>query len=312
MPSGTSINLFLVEGSPTGLVTAGIGQWTGQATVVPKAKVAKFSKRDEAQRPGVYVLVGPDPSREDRERVYVGEGELVLDRLKLHVREKDFWTRACVFTSSDGRLTKAHVKYLESRLIQVAEERGRAAMENGKASTLPALPEADRSDMDHFVERVLVLLPVLGFDFSRPRAEVLAAEADSTHPTFTYALPSKGATARAREVDGEFIVLKGSTASAKPANSWDTYQDLHKEMLADGVLVQDPDNADLYTFSRDYTFKSPSAAGSIVAASNVSGPAVWCVEGSAQPYRDWQDAKIEQSEAEASPQEQPEGEAQEV
>lgn len=172
-------------------------------------------------------------------------------------------------------------------------------MENGRASALPALPEADSSDMDHFVERVLVLLPVLGFDFTRLRAEVLAAEADSSDPAFVYTLPTKGATARAREVDGEFIVLKNSTASAKPAPSWNSYKKLLDEMLDDGVLVPDPDNEDLYRFSRDYTFKSPSAAGSIVAASNVSGPVVWCVEGSGQTYRDWQDAKIEASEAEA-------------
>lgn len=104
MSNGASIKLFLVEGSTSGLVTAGIGQWTGQAIVVPRTKVAEFSSRPEAMRPGVYVLVGPDPGKEDRERVYIGETEQVLERLKLHVRDrdKDFWTRACVFTSSDG------------------------------------------------------------------------------------------------------------------------------------------------------------------------------------------------------------------
>lgn len=297
MLSGTTIKLFLVEGSPSGLVTAGIGQWTGQAIVVPRTKVADFSSRPEAKRPGVYVLVGPDPDKEDRERVYVGETEQVIDRLKLHVKDKDFWTRACLFTSSDGSLTKAHVKYLESRLIEVAKDRGRGAMENGKASALPALPEADVSDMEHFLERILVLLPVLGFDFTRRTAEVLAATADPAEPTFTYS--AKGATARAREVDGEFVVLKGSSASARPAKSWDTYRDLHKELLADGVLVQDPANADLYTFTRDYPFKSPSAAGTIVSASTVSGRAVWILEGAEQTYGQWQDAKIAAFEAQA-------------
>ena len=241
MPSGTNIRLFLVEGSPSGLVTAGIGQWTGQAVVVPRAKMDGFSARPDAQRPGVYLLVGPDPEKEDRERVYVGEAEQVLDRLKNHVREKEFWTKACVFTSSDSSLTKAHVKYLESRLIQVGQENGRAAMENARSSELPALPEADVSDMEQFLERVLVLLPVLGFDFTRPRAEILAASADTTAPTFAYTV--KGATARAREVDGEFVVLKDSQASAKPAKSWDTYQDLHKTLTKDKVLVLDPQNA---------------------------------------------------------------------
>lgn len=296
MPSGTSIKLFLVEGSPSGLVTAGIGQWTGQAIVVPRSKVADFSSRPEAKRPGVYVLVGPDPGNEDHERVYVGETELALERIKEHVAKVDFWTKACVFTSSDGSLTKAHVKYLESRLIEVVKDRGRAAM-GQNASSRPALPEAEVSDMEHFLDRVLVLLPVLGFDFTRPSPEVLAAAASTSGPTFEYTV--KGAKARAREVDEEFIVLKGSSASARPAKSWDTYRDLHKELLAEGVLVQDPANADLYTFSRDYPFKSPSAAGTVVSASTVSGRAVWRVEGTGQTYGEWQDAKIEASEATA-------------
>lgn len=295
MRIGTSIKLFLVEGSPSGLVTAGIGQWTGQAIIVPRTKVAEFSKRPEAQRPGVYVLVGPDPGKEDRERVYVGETERVLERIKEHVSKVDFWTEACVFTSSDESLTKAHVKYLESRLIEVAKDRGHAAMDQ-KASWRPSLPEAEVSDMEHFLDRVLVLLPVLGFDFTRPRAEVLAAEAGSSEPTFEYTV--KGARARAREVNGEFIVLKGSTASAKPAKSWDTYLNLHKELVDDGVLALDPTNAELYTFKKDYPFKSPSAAGSVVSASTVSGRAVWKVSGSGQTYGDWQDATIEASEQE--------------
>ena len=299
MPTGTRIELFLVEGSPSGLVTAGVGQWTGQAVVVPRAKLDSFSARPDAQRPGVYVLAGPDPEKEDRERIYVGEGETVLDRLKSHVREKDFWTKACVFTSSDSSLTKAHVKYLESRLIQVGTERGRATMENAKASELPKLPEAHVSDMELFIERALVLLPVLGFDFTRPRAEVVAAAtaASTEVPTFTYS--AKGATARAREVEGEFVVLKDSRASAKPAKSWDTYRGLHQELLNEGVLVPDPGNAELYLFTKDYPFASPSAAGSIVGAANVSGPAVWILEGSDRTYGEWQEAKIAASEAQA-------------
>jgi len=299
MSNGTSIKLFLVEGTPSGLVTAGIGQWTGQATVVPRTKVADFSIRAEAQRPGVYVLVGPDPSKEDRERVYIGETERAFDRLKEHVSGLDFWTRACVFTSSDGSLTKAHVKYLESRLIAVADDRGRGVMENGKASSLPTLPESDISDMEHFLERVLVLLPVLGFDFTRARAEALAAASGDTSPFFTYS--AKGATARAREVSGEFVVLRGSTASAVPAQSWDTYQALHKELLANGTLVRDSTNSSIYTFTRDHPFSSPSAAGSIVGSANVSGRAVWILENSDQTYGDWQDAKIADSEAAATP-----------
>lgn len=295
--TGTSIKLFLIDGSPSGMITAGIGQWTGQALVVPRARLDGFSRRPEAQRAGVYVLVGPDPEKDDRELVYVGEGEQVLARLKEHVRNKDFWTKACVFTSSDDSLTKAHVKYLESRLIQLGEESKRSRLDNGKASDLPRLPEADVSDMEQFLDCVQILLPVLGVTFTRPRPEALAASVESGRLTFTYTV--KGATARAVEADGEFVVLKGSRASAKAAKSWDSYQDLYKQLTTDGDLVPDPDNKDLLVFTKDVAFSSPSAAGTIVSASNVSGRVVWKVEGTGQTYGEWQDARISASEAEA-------------
>ncbi len=133
----------------------------------------------------------------------------------------------------------------------------------------------------------------MGFDFTRPRAELLAAGAGPSEPTFEYTV--KGATTRARELDGEFVVLKGSTASARPANSWDSYRSLHKELIDDGVLTLDPSNAERYIFGDDYPFKNPSAAGAVVGAVNVSGRAAWRVSGTGETYGEWQDANIEAS-----------------
>ena len=42
-------------------------------------------------------------------------------RLEQHYREKDFWTSLIVFTAKDKlHLNKAHVQYLESRLVSLA------------------------------------------------------------------------------------------------------------------------------------------------------------------------------------------------
>jgi hypothetical protein len=37
-----------------------------------------------------------------------------------HLRTKEFWTRVVFFTSKDDNITKAHVKYLEARLVELA------------------------------------------------------------------------------------------------------------------------------------------------------------------------------------------------
>ncbi len=72
---GRSIRMFLVDGSPTGLIIAEIVNWTGKVIVVPRSALVSFLKRREAQNTGVYILSGPDPDDPFRSRVYVGETE---------------------------------------------------------------------------------------------------------------------------------------------------------------------------------------------------------------------------------------------
>jgi hypothetical protein len=54
---------------------------------------------------------------------------------------KDFWDRAIVLTSKDANLTKAHGRYLESRLITLAQQARRSRLINGTAPPPLPLPE---------------------------------------------------------------------------------------------------------------------------------------------------------------------------
>lgn len=45
---------------------------------------------------GVYFLFGRDDET-DAEQVYIGETENIMNRLKQHLSEKDFWTECIVF-----------------------------------------------------------------------------------------------------------------------------------------------------------------------------------------------------------------------
>ncbi len=119
---GRTIRLYLVDGTPTGILTAEIINWTGKLFVAPRSQLADLAKRDEVRRTGVYLLVGPDPDRPGRDRVYIGEGDNVLKRLIDHDKDanKAFWSRTAVVISKDENLTKSHGRYLESRLIEKA------------------------------------------------------------------------------------------------------------------------------------------------------------------------------------------------
>ena len=60
MSQGRSIRLFLVDGTPHGLLTAEIVTcWTGHVLTGPRSKLAELIQRPECGRTGVYFLVGP-------------------------------------------------------------------------------------------------------------------------------------------------------------------------------------------------------------------------------------------------------------
>ena len=174
--AGRQIRIFLVDGSPSGIRTAEIVNWTGAILVVPRAQLAEIANRREATRTGVYCLVGPDPDFPNRDMVYVGEGDNVFTRIVAHSKDnsKDFWTTAIICVSKDENLTKSHGRYLESRIIALTRDAGRASLANGSSPSENPLPEADVSDMEYFLEQVQVVFPVLGMAFLQPVPSVVA------------------------------------------------------------------------------------------------------------------------------------------
>ena len=84
---GRSVRLFLVDGKPTGLITAEIMNWTGHVLTGPRAELPKFLARSEVGRTGVYFLHGPAPDNPDQPVLYIGESDQVGTRLKQHNQE---------------------------------------------------------------------------------------------------------------------------------------------------------------------------------------------------------------------------------
>ena len=303
MSQGRSIRLFLVDGTPNGLLTAEIMNWTGHTLSGPRSKLSELVQRPECARTGVYFLVGPDPENAMRPLVYIGESDDVAKRLKQHNRPedqngKDFWEKVCLVTSKDQNLTKTHVKYLESQLIALAKGSGRCGLVNGTAHEYTMLPESDQADMAFFIEQIRTILPVLGFDFLRDRQKLSeqlnpASPTAQTGATFEMELPKHGILAKAQEVDGEFVVLAGSQAREAwvGGGNYASYRPLYQQLTADGVLL--PDAAGKVCFAQDQAFSSPSAAAAVVSGRAANGRIVWREKFSGQSYGDWQSAILE-------------------
>lgn len=297
--TGRSIRLFLVEGTSTGLRTAEIGLSTIKALVVPRTLLASAASRPEIRRTGVSVLVGPDPDEPAIRRVYVGEGDMVLDRLVQHDKsvDKDFWEEAVVLVSKDENLTKAHVRYLEARLVQLAGEARQCRLANGtKPPTVGKLPEPDQVEMEEFIEQTRLLLGALGHDVftplsaPTPKGESVSARPGSAQ-TFRYSGKGFDATAVLDPNAGGLVVLKGSVARSKTVPSLSVGPlNRRQALIADGVLV--PQGAEGLLFTADFAFKSPSGAAQIVAGMSTNGLNAWKTTDSGISYGEWQSQQL--------------------
>ncbi len=283
-------------------MTAEIINWTGHFMIAPRQGIGEALQRPEANRTGVYFLVGEDPDKPSKKKVYIGEGDAVADRIKSHTRDeaKDFWTRACFVTSKDTNLTKAHVRYLESRLISLAMASERANLANRTEPSSISLPESDIADMENFLDQIQLVLPVVGFDFLQPKAEAPSRSqpSDEASPVSKSSAPlsliltheEQGLQARAIALGDEIIVLRGSSAS-KRTHAVNSYAALREQLITDKRLV-DGSDPQFLKFADDVAFASPSAAAAVVRNRNTNGRTSWKVEGTDQTLRDWQDAQL--------------------
>ena len=287
---GRSVRLYLADGTPRGLIVAEIGNWSGKVLATPRSRLGGLLNRTEVSRTGIYILTGPDPDRVGGTAAYIGEADDVAARLRIHLRsgDKDFFDRLAVVVSSDENLTKAHARFLESRLIRLIREAESVTLTNSTSPDFQRLPEADRADMEFFADQVMLTLPLVGFDlFRRWPSEPQSSNPSSEDREGVFVFTTAGASARARETDDGFVVLPGSTARRTPSSTFPAgYLALRDQLIADGRLVDGP-TSDLFTFSTDVAFTSPSAAASIVAARSASGPREWKLEGTGQMYKDW-------------------------
>jgi hypothetical protein len=283
-----------------GLRTAEIPNWTGHVLVAPRTRIVEALVRPEAMKTGVYLLVGEESGRAI---VYVGEGDSIADRIRIHAKDadKEFWERVCLITSKDINLTKAHVRYLESRLVQIIKEGGRANVTNGNEPSPKLLPEADVSDMEYFLGQLQILLPTVGMDFLRPKPQgalvhpitkPLDLDVSPSHgPQLLLTLTSKsGVDARAFDNDGEIVVLKDSVGTSQEFKV-NQYAPLRQQLIDEGKIQAMPRGG--IRFVEDVPFKSPSAAAAVLNNRNSAGPREWKVEGTGQTLGEWRNALLD-------------------
>jgi hypothetical protein len=263
---GFSIEIFLADGTPRGLKTVEKSNWSGLGIVCPRPRFSDVKIRSEFKKPGVYVLTGPSETA-DLPKAYIGEGDPVRTRLEDHYANKDFWTVAHFFTSKDDHLNKAHIEYLEHRLVNLANCAKRCILDNGNAPAAPTLSESELAFVDTFLDETLLCFPVLGVNiFERPIFQ--------KHSRQLLVLIKKGIQAEGYESEDGFIVKKGSTAVIDTVPSAHAFSvSLRDELRKSGILKQR--GKQCLEFAEDYEFSSPSTAAAVLVGASANGRDFW-------------------------------------
>ena len=266
-----TIKIFLPDGDPTGIKEAEVINWTGRSFVIPRKKFKDLNSDSytvkQLSTPGIYFLIGEEDLKEDR--VYVGEAEDLYKRVNHHSRSgKDFWNKAVFFFSKDKNLTKAHVKFLESRIIDIISENNRVELENSNNSSRASLSRAEEAEMENYLKKVELLMPALGYNYLKSLTDVEKSQ------RYYCTMQTKEVKGMGVLTNEGFVVLKGSLVHKEESNSFENTaaKKLRGELVEEEILK---DNEKNYILKEDQLLSSPSAAASFVLGRSANGWTEW-------------------------------------
>ncbi|MBR3838077.1 MAG: GIY-YIG nuclease family protein [Clostridia bacterium] len=273
---GKNISVYLMDGDATGRMKATIANWTGVAYRIPRTALDLCKDRDDLKQSGVYFLFGVDDQSGDNV-VYIGQagarknGEGILNRLAEHKRnpDKDYWTEAVVFTTSNNSFGPTEISYLENRFCGMAQSAKRYTVKNGNDPTHGNITEEKESELEEFVDFARLIMGVLGHKVFEPLVKpvVVEEEPETVKQTPVLYFETKRVQATGCVVADGFVVIKGSrldpTISKSCPSNVVEFRQKFSSRIIDDVLTE------------DVLLPSPSAAASFVSGSSRNGKITW-------------------------------------
>lgn len=283
MARGKSINLFLMDGDANGRMKCTLANWTGVAYKIPRTELDRCKERDDLKQSGVYFLFGKTEDT-DEDVVYIGQagarknGEGILNRLQEHKRnpEKDYWTEAIVFTTSNNSFGPTEISYLENRFCGLATQAKRYVVKNGNDPTPGNITEEKESELEEFIDNAKIIMGTLGHKVFVPIIIPTTVSTTDVPATLTTDVSDEilyfdhsGVKATGRRTSEGFVVFKGSQIAAKLTKSCPDPTLRNREKYTDKI------DANFYLME-DILFTSPSSASSFIGGVSLSGNATWC------------------------------------
>lgn len=261
-----TIQMYIFDGDPNGRIMCELSNWNGRLYKIARTQLSDFSERADANHTGVYFLFGKDDDNNDT--VYIGEAEYMLQRLKQHINEKEYWNDCIVVISKDNLLNKAHIKYLENVFYNFAKSSGRFTVINANTPTKSSVSEYDEAMLEEFISNTKLLVNALGYKvFDTVTKKTPKKEQEQIE---FYLKSGKGADAQGLMVADGFAVLKGSKLSIQVSKAFPAHWMKKRQMLLNKQIINSE-----YIFESDYIFTSPSAAAAVILGRSANGLTEW-------------------------------------
>ncbi|HBI74589.1 MAG TPA: methionine sulfoxide reductase [Lachnospiraceae bacterium] len=275
---GKSINLFLMDGEATGRIKCTLANWTGIAYRIPRTDLDKCKGRDDLSQSGVYFLFGMSDQTGEAV-VYIGQagvrknGEGLLYRLQEHKRnpDKDYWTEAVVFTTSNNSFGPTEISYLENRFTNMAIAARRYQVKNGNDPTPGNITEEKESELEEFIDYAKIVMGTLGHKVFEPLSQsasstLMDTPADQSEQVFY--IKRSGANAQAKLTSEGLVVLIGSSIRKDTVPSCPDYvksaREDNKGYIDENGVLQ-----------KDILFRTPSGASAFVLGAPTNGNVEW-------------------------------------
>lgn len=259
---GKTIQIYLPDGNPRSLKIAEITSRTVSAVLIPRSKLDEACNREELNNVGIYLLFGNDGANS---KVYVGEAEKCLTRLKQHNKYKEFWTHAIVFISKTQYFTKTHIKFLEWFCYQTILKVNRYSLDNSNTPTKPHVSESVEADLYDNFETIQILASTLGYpifdEIKKPKAKELII------------CKGKDAYAEGEYTEDGIIVFSNSICTLDETRTINNgVKNLRKDLIDAGILLE---VNGVLKFTKDYIFSSPSSSAGVILARSANGWVEW-------------------------------------
>ena len=271
-----------MDGEASGRIKCTLANWTGIAYKIPRTELERCKTRQDLKQSGVYFLFGTSDNT-GRGVVYIGQagarknGEGLLNRLQEHKRsaEKDYWTEAIVFTTSNNSFGPTEISYLENRFCNLALQANRYEVKNENDPNPGNITEEKECELEEFIDYAKVIMGTLGHklfeSISKPVETTIEPEKNQIREVGLLYLRRKIKDVGIIEATGTqttegFVVFAGSYISPLDGDTIsEAIRERRKKVVLDagGKLIE------------DILFTSPSSAANFITGKSSNGLTSW-------------------------------------